>query len=635
MLNKRQERVITLLKDNKKWITGKELSEFLNVSDRTIRSDITCINLYYDGILIESDVRKGYHLNGDASANLNIHSENIIPQTCFQRCFYIIHELLFKKNELNLVELMGKVFVRDTSIENDIKEIKKILVPYSTLKLLRSKNYIYLEGSEEEKRKLYVNLLSKKAKGNFLNLDFLASLFPDFDLIAAKELLMNILKKYNYSVREMEFPAIMTYIGTSIERMLCNNYIESDIKKENIKNSAEFSIANEFFKNASKKLNIQIKEDENVVLAFLLLERKQFDSDNKALLLNSDYKVNELISNILEDIYTQFDVDLRKDEDLREGLSLHIQMLLQRKKKNVQIPNLYLDELKYKYPFFFEMAIRVGNLIEKELNITIDENDISFIEQHFGGALERMNFKNKYKAVMINPNNQALSKLCIKKIESIFHERMVITDSMSFFEKKEILKANPDLILTTFPLEHDLNILTVQISIFVNSKDETQIFKALNLLDSRKSKEKFITSFKSMMDPRFFYFNLDLDTPEKILNFMSDEMYNAGIVDKDFKGAVLKREELSPTSFIYSFAIPHPIGAISRESKISAALLKKPIQWGEFQVKLVLLLAIEKDNEKIIRTFFDWLSDMVDDPKKLSSLMKTKNYDEFIDLIAQ
>lgn len=345
--------------------------------------------------------------------------------------------------------------------------------------------------------------------------------------------------------------------------------------------------------------------------------------------------MNELISSILEDIYTQFDVDLRKDEDLREGLSLHIQMLLQRKKKNVQIPNLYLDELKYKYPFFFEMAIRVGNLLEKELNITIDENDISFIEQHLGGALERMNFKNKYKAVMINPNNQALSKLCIKKIESIFHEHMVITDSISYFEKKEILRINPDLILTTFPLEHDLNILTVQISIFVNSKDETQIFKALNLLDSRKFREKFITSFKNMMTPQFFYFNLDLNTPEKILDFMSDELYNAGIVDKDFKEAVLKREELSPTSFIYSFAIPHPIGAISRESKISVALLKKPIQWGEFQVKLVLLLAIQKDNEKIIRTFFDWLSGMVDDPKKLSSLMKTKNYDEFIDLIAQ
>lgn len=84
-------------------------------------------------------------------------------------------------------------------------------------------------------------------------MDFLAALFPNFDLIAAKELLVNVLKKYNYSIREMEFPVIMTYIGTAIERMLCNNYIESDIRKENIKRFIELSIAKEFLKTHQKK----------------------------------------------------------------------------------------------------------------------------------------------------------------------------------------------------------------------------------------------------------------------------------------------------------------------------------------------------------------------------------------------
>jgi len=279
------------------------------------------------------------------------------------------------------------------------------------------------------------------------------------------------------------------------------------------------------------------------------------------------------------------------------------------------------------------MAIKVGEIIENNLNVSIDENDISFIEQHLGAALERMNYKDKYRVIIINPNNQALSRLCTKKIAGIFHERITVASCMNYFEEKEVSRIKPDLILTTFPLEHNLDILTVQISIFINSEDEIKIFKALNLLDNKRFKEEFVTSFRSMMEPRFFYFDLDLDTPEEVLSFMSDELYNAGLVDKDFKEAVLKREELSPTSFVYSFAIPHPLTAISKESKIAVALLKRPIQWGEFKVKLVLLLAIQKDNEKIIRTFFDWLSDIVGDPKKLTSIMKIKNYDEFISLI--
>ncbi len=37
-----------LLDESKSWITGKEISRLMNVSDRTIRSDIENINRFYD-----------------------------------------------------------------------------------------------------------------------------------------------------------------------------------------------------------------------------------------------------------------------------------------------------------------------------------------------------------------------------------------------------------------------------------------------------------------------------------------------------------------------------------------------------------------------------------------------------------
>lgn len=616
-------------------MTGKQLSEFLNVSDRTIRSDIACINLYYDGLLIESNNRDGYHINAQVLSSLNINLENKIPQTSFQRCFYIIHELLFKNNELNIVNLMDEIFISKTAMENDLNAIKKHLKSYPSLKIIRQKNYLSLEGNEESKRQLYVNLLLKKINGNFLNMDILAALFPDFDLINVKELLENIFKKYDYSVRKIEFPSIMAYIGVTIERLLSCNFIQTEASNENIVKSSEFQISKEFFDSISRKLNIKIKENEITFLAFVLLGRAQGDNKEMASLLNSNYPVEELVDDILEDIYTHFGVNFKNDKNLKEGLSVHIELLLKRKKNNIQISNLYLDELKYKYPFFFEIAVRVGKLIEDRLNVKIDENEISFIEQHLGGAFENMNSKNKYRVIMVNPNKQALSSLCIKKIESIFHERVEIIGSINYFEKKEVLKLKPDLILTTLPLEHNLNILTVKISIFVNSEDEVKIFQAINSLDSCRYNVNFISDYKAMMEPRFFYFDLDFDTSEKVINFMSDNLYYANVVDENFKDAVLKREELSPTSFIYSFAIPHPITAMSNESKISVAMLKKPIQWGNFQVKLVILLAIQKGNEKKLRTFFDWLSNVVNDSKKLSSLMKVKSYNEFISQIVE
>lgn len=39
-VNKRQEKIVLLLNDTKAWMTGKEISKLMQVSDRTIRSDV-------------------------------------------------------------------------------------------------------------------------------------------------------------------------------------------------------------------------------------------------------------------------------------------------------------------------------------------------------------------------------------------------------------------------------------------------------------------------------------------------------------------------------------------------------------------------------------------------------------------
>lgn len=610
---------------------GRELSSFLNVSDRTIRSDIECINRYYNNTLIESSVRKGYHLSDNISAHLNISSENVIPQTSFQRCIYIIKKLLFEKKEINLVDLMNKIFVSDFSIENDLRQIKGMIKSYPTLKLVRHKEYIHLEGNEQNKRIFYKDILIKEMKGNFLNLDRLAYLFTDFDLLFVKDMLEETFEKYSYRIREIEIPVLMIDIGITVERIASNNYMQKSQRDETIKSCIEYTIAHEFYKKVSKSLNIILIEDEIILFALMLRgEKRMNDTDNIINFNNSDYNVNQLLSDILQDIYLQFDVDFREDEDLKAGLSTHIQLLLERINKNIDISNVYLDEIKRKYPLLFEIAIRVSEFMQIKLKININENDISFIAQHLGGAFERKENKNKYRVIIINPNSQALSSLCVKKVESAFHERINIVECTNYFEMKKVLKAKPDMILTTLHLEHNLNILTVQISIFINGEDESKIFQALNLLDSNGFKEEFALNIKVMMESRFFYMHLDLGTPKEVISFMSNELYQEGLVERDFEDAVLKRENLSPTSFVYSFAVPHPLKAQSNKSKIAIALLKKPIQWGDFQVKLVLLLAVREDEQKILCTFFDWLSSMVNNSSQLSALMNVSNYDEFI-----
>ena len=166
-MNKRQERIIKLLDDSKSWITGKALSRLMDVSDRTIRSDMDSINRHYGKSLIESSVKNGYRINSEVMASLPIEVTPLIPQTPQERCTFMIQELL-KKKEINLLDLQDQVYISGYTIDNDLKKIRKQLEPYEGLKIVRSKNYIRLHGNEESKRKLYKDLLEQETRGNFL-----------------------------------------------------------------------------------------------------------------------------------------------------------------------------------------------------------------------------------------------------------------------------------------------------------------------------------------------------------------------------------------------------------------------------------------------------------------------------------
>jgi len=634
VLNKRQEKIIMLMQDSKDWIIGKELAKVMGVSDRTIRSDVAQINSFYEDTLIESSIRLGYKMNVDKFQSLDIELDEMIPQTPEERCVYIIKELLFRQNEINLTLLQDKVFISGYSIDNDIRKIKKMIEPYESLQLVRCKNYISLTGKEQEKRKLYKQLLENETKGNFLNLNRVASFYKGFDLIEVKDILEATFEEYHYHRRELDFTILIMHIGIAIERIIRHNYIKTDQNTEELRNNIEYKIAQAFYKKVAKEIRIEIVEDEIALLALLLLGKKSTDYTNDSLKYQINYSVSDLIEETLVDIKKIFDIDFSCDNELKNGLTIHVMSLIERHMKNIEIDNMYLQEIKHKYPLVFEMGVNVCKLLEEKIHIHIKENEIAFIALHLGAACARANLTHKYKAVMIYPRNEALSDLCLQKIKSRFGERMEIIECMSFFEKAAIVDLKPDLILTTLPLKHDLHILTVKISLFVNYEDESKIFQSLNDLDRLRCQEDFERLVLRLIKKEFFYTHIDVDSPVELITKMCDNLYEKGYVKECFKNSVLQREEMSSTSFNYGFAVPHSLNEMCiNRSALSIAILDKPIKWGDFDVRLVLLFAINEYDRKVLKIFFDWLSNVISNSNQFAKLLEVNNYKEFIEQV--
>ena len=630
MLTKRQNMIMTIMNNQKDWIVGKDLAKLLNVSDRTIRNDIAAINEFYADTMIESNIRKGYRIQGEKVKRFIEETKKEIPETGEERRWLILKTLV-EHNQVNIYQLADQMCISEFSLENDMNKIRKLLDNYQGLKVIRQSNMLQLSGGEREKRHLYEELISYKISGNLWNLNKVAENFMRFDLLKVKELLKDIFEEFHYQMNEVRIPTLLIHVGVILERNFACHFLKEDEEQQGKYGREEYEISRHFFEKIGARLSLQVREAEICDFAIYLEhgKRKGYCEEEQLQGLASD-----LVQHIIVEIREHFDIDFSEDCEFRLGLEVHTVSLLKRHYANVEIDHTCLEEVKRKYPLIFEMGVWVCKIMEEHLNIIISENEISFIALHLGSAYERANLRRKYRCLLICPHNQTVKDLCIQKIVNRFQDRMEIVGCMSYFEESLIREKNLDLILTTQPVAHALDIETTEISMFFAHTDEAAVFQTLNRLDQIRYRNNFQFFILNLIREEIFTANMAVEEPEKIISDMCDKLYARGYVKENFKEGVLKRERLSPTSFFHGFAIPHNMSHQETiHSAISTAILKQPVQWGSYEVRFVLLLAITEENRNFLKIFFDWLDDIVSNPEKFARLLEVQDYQSFVNTL--
>ena len=630
MLTKRQNMIMTIMNNQKDWIVGKDLAKLLNVSDRTIRNDIAAINEFYADTMIESNIRKGYRIQGEKVKRFIEETKKEIPETGEERRWLILKTLV-EHNQVNIYQLADQMCISEFSLENDMNKIRKLLDNYQELKVIRQSNMLQLSGGEREKRHLYEELISYKISGNLWNLNKVAENFMRFDLLKVKEILKDIFEEFHYQMNEVRIPTLLIHVGVILERNFACHFLKEDEEQQGKYGREEYEISRHFFEKIGARLSLQVREAEICDFAIYLEhgKRKGYCEEEQLQGLASD-----LVQHIIVEIREHFDIDFSEDCEFRLGLEVHTVSLLKRHYANIEIDHTCLEEVKRKYPLIFEMGVWVCKIMEEHLNIIISENEISFIALHLGSAYERANLRRKYRCLLICPHNQTVKDLCIQKIVNRFQDRMEIVGCMSYFEESLIREKNLDLILTTQPVAHALDIETTEISMFFAHTDEAAVFQTLNRLDQIRYRNNFQFFILNLIREEFFTANMAVEEPEKIISDMCDKLYARGYVKENFKEGVLKRERLSPTSFFHGFAIPHNMSHQETiHSAISTAILKQPVQWGSYEVRFVLLLAITEENRNFLKIFFDWLDDIVSNPEKFARLLEVQDYQSFVNTL--
>lgn len=585
-MNTRGLNIIKILLNSVEPVSSLALSQEIGCSKKTIQNEIKNINKELKNGEIVSIRGVGYKLEGNID-DIDIKTSDLYD---YDRVEYIIKKIInissTDKDTIKLEDLADSMYVSLSTVKNDLKEVKKILDEYNLKVSSKHKQGICIEASEEYIIKFIINYSNKL--DNSLNIkDFLSNNIIE-NLFSIKKILLDTLNYENMILTDNEFKNIVNYISIYLSR---NNVNQIDFIKE-------------YIKSYKRKKEKPISEDEQ-------------------------FLIKKSIKEFCRDLNLATSINISHDKIFEECLFNHICNLYKRADLNINQYEITVGEIKFKYPFAFELAKIAKKTIEKNLNIQISEDEVGNIALHIGGALERIDKsdeKKVYKTIIVCTSGVGTSMLIKSKLENIFKERL------------EIIKVIPSYLVDYINvLDIDFVISTVEVNL-----DNINVIKVSPMLTDRDIKliEKYIETenvyvdldIQNLFSNELFFKDIKAETRSQVIDIMSKKLFEKGYINEAMKKSYFERETIATTEIGNMVAIPHGATGEVYENKIAIGILKEPIFWEVGEVRLVIMFALDKEKILDYEEIFSNIYKRVDSISKVISICENKSYEKFIKL---
>ena len=615
----------------------KDIASTINVSERTIRTDISNLNDY----LIDKNAKiklirqKGYILDCEDEkkiidwwGNFNKTEGYSLLGSLEERQNYLFALLLNELKYYSVYELMEHLCISKNTLYMYLKNIRKTLSNYN-LKLINNTNTGFkVIGTEYDKRKAILDLfLINDLQSYLVGFTDLEKLFlTNIDL----DLLNTLESKHLYSLQLLDsdfyHKNIISTIALAIARVkegLTINEISIEVPK--LMDHALDAIYL-FLKEIENSFSITLPINEiNYFILTLSINVPRLIKNPK----NHPSESSIIVDELLTSIYETSNLNWTKDKILFEDLVNHIENFIKISSIDKERKNPILSTIINSFPFAYSLSLTHLGVIGKKYNIFFSEDEVGYIALHIAGAIERHKAKTQQlNVIIVCGGGFAMSKIIESKINKKFPNKFNIKKTYSYAEFQLSNISDIDLTITTLPFTQE-NTPTVYI-------DMSNIDKAIDDLKYYLTDDQINNNVMQLFNPEnFYYFDTDKLSKKDLLVKMAVDLEKQNIVSEDFVSSVLERESLQTTLINDVIAIPHSMTMIANRSRVSVAIFPNGIQWEkDKKCNFIFLLAISKTDNEITDNLYDLILNLIDDKAMTKQLLKAYTFHEFKNLLS-
>ena len=633
MFTRRQSKLLEILLNNVQGITGTKLAEYLEVSSRTIRSEIGEINrAWKDGSIIKSSRKQGYYIEEtDLSAVRSYflsEGQEKREEEVKDRGWMILGMVL-KAGRADIFDVENELALSQPAVHKEVSRFQKKLLSEYQCELLRmSGEWIWIENDEAKIRQTLFRIIKNETQERTRHYAWFLKTFlqEDFDQ-KEYDWMVKLIKEYFDSkciqVSDDNLYMIVSAVYITMIRGFQNHKVAASEEAEPAKEEVQ-----QFFA-FLKEQGFDFDEGDRQVLEGLLhgfrLTAKiaaESEIDSLSILILEDF---------CHDVMEKYHFDLWQSQSFYENILNHIEYMMRRIGTGYEAKNPILNEIKKQYPYAYEISMLMVPIVFRYKNCYIQDDEISFIAIFVEHFLENVN--KKLEAVLISSARFSVNSIVSKWIGLNFQNQIEIVDIMPKHSLEQYLETHSvDLVISIMDTFVHPTIATFRVDGIPNQ----YTLAAMNAL---VYKIRVNYRFREIIKEHFNKTTIRIYREKVEFVQLIEELSQAlkaedCIYDvKEFVNDVLQREVNYPTYIGDWFMIPHPLMTFAKKTAIGVGILKKPARIHSKEIQVVFLLAMEHKQNEQIGVLFEFFRHMAQNRSAIGRLAAVETEEEFVEVL--
>ena len=632
--SQRWMQLLNILLEEKNFLTVAQLAKQVEVSTRTVHSDLQdlgFLQLLHGAELIKKP-NIGIRLSCTEKQKEAIYRQ--LQKHCFEvsepvendnDMHTILNMLLKSSSSIKLDNFAAALYRSKSSLAPVLEQVEQLAEKYNC-SLMKKANYgISMEGKEDDIRNLFYHYVEalpiQKSQHNDLDIRLPDELYQRMRLMFDDQtirLMIPIVKasEINLNTHYCDYDFGMLILKCCILIVRCqlgrfmqqHPSIQADLQ--------EYYVATIMKLKMEQVFHITIPEQEIYYLERVIIStRKQYNQEQF-----QDFD-NVMLDKFIHLVSERLNVDLFDDPQLKQNLSNHMKPAIRRMKYGISSENPLLEAIKTKYTEVYVAIMTTIDKIEEKEHIYFDANELGFICLHIVSALNRSSNIRAIHCLLICDAGITFEAYIKSMVESAFREIEIFQTIRSHEMTTEMERAYDLILNSTKHRLHAPNIINID-HLFTESSSS----QIRHWIFAREIKHTL--ELRTLFDSYLCYFQDNCEDRTSLIHTYCSYMVDNGYVTEDFEESVYDRIRYSSTAIGRGVAVPHGTKKAVLNSVILIIKLSNAIAWDDQLVDLVFFAAIGEDISTEYSKIFRRIVRIVSDDEQTYMLKSCNSLEE-------